>query len=383
MKLKFIVPYLIVAAGTAAIASASSKNTPGIGETKWTEFHTSNTFTTTATADMSETVMTDAFLEQKADSLCGHYVTRMLTAQQKLAPYIGTAKYRGAVRQELPGAPVGMHCVYGQYTHLTRALREMGDTLTIIPGDGSRSCAAFRATMTEKYSDARYAGCIHSGTMYPSDRAYNAALEKYLARRRITATSPDSLRVAVMAEFARNNFSIDTVSPGAILVVPRHRGSHTQFHAIMYPGRGRIDKNGQFIADSTGIAIYSAHNKERLGDLFETWDTSNVFAVDTKQIAKIAYATELQRVENMPDAELIGYLGPKTLVDRDALTAMSRPQLQHLARQKYFNHGQDLRIPRRPLTPQITTAVTAPRPTAIPIIPKLPIMARANPQRTR
>ena len=351
MKFKLTVPYVIAAAGLIGLSTANGMGHRDIGNISWNKIHIHNAYAFSQTA--ADAMATEQFLEQKADSLCGHYVNRMLNAQHRLAPFIGTAQYKNAVTQELPGAPVGMHCVYGQYTHLTRAIHEMGDTLNIIPDAGNRSCNAFRATMQKKYSGPQYAGCIHAGVMYASDSAYNAALGKYLAARRITDTSPDRLRIAATREFAKNHFSIDKLNPGAILLVPRHRGSRTKFHAIMYPGRGHIGANGQFVADSNGDALYSAHNKERLGDLFDTWDTSNVFAVDTKKNAQVEYAAELQRIETLDTPNLIAYIAPKTQADRDALATMTRHELQQWVRKKYFNRGTPMRIPHHPVLPDV------------------------------
>lgn len=285
-------------------------------------------------------------LDKKADELRDAYVSNMLTAQQKLNPLLGKNGYRAAVRRELPGAPVGMHCMYGQYTHLSRALAEKGDTLTIIPPSASRACIAFKSEMRKKYSGVEYDGCIFEGKMYESDSLYNAALVKYLKQKKITENTPDSVRWAAIAEFDKRNFSADRLESGAILIVPRYRGSKTKFHAIMDLGRGRIE-NGTFVADTSGRHIYTGHNRETMGDMFKTYDTSNVFAVDTRKIARVEYAKELNRIENMSRQDLLVFLkdAGKDLTPYEQ-QSLSREILVKMARAMYFHQDKQIAAPK-------------------------------------
>ena len=274
-------------------------------------------------------------LDNKADSLRDKYVANMLNAQEKLHPLMGRSGYRAAVRRELPGAPVGQHCVYGQYTHLNRALDEMGDTLTIIPVGGRASCIGFKYHMDKKYNNPEFTDCIHDGVMFETDSAYNVALEKYLKRNGVKFDTPDSVRREYIKKFAARNFSADGLDSGSILIVPRYRGSRNKFHAIMYLGRGQI-QGGKFVADSTGRHIYVGHNRENIGDLFKTYDTSKVFAADTRKIARAEYANELKRIESMSLDQLIASLSDTELSD-SILATYPRSTLVRMARDRYFN----------------------------------------------
>ena len=280
-----------------------------------------------------ERSVSEAYLDNKADSLRDTYVANMLRAQAKLKPLMGKRGYSAAVRQELPGAPVGRHCVWGQYTQLSRALDEMGDTLTIIPQGARTACSQFKFHMRNKYKNAEYVDCIREGVMYESDSAYNAALQKHLSHR-IKASAPDSVRTAAIRKFAQSHYSADNLDSGSILIVPRYRGSRNTFHAIMYLGRGRV-QDGKFVPDSTGRHIYTGHNRENIGDLFKTYDTSNVFAADTKKIVRVEYSKELQRIESMTTPELIQFLEDEK-TPAEMLQSYPRMTLLRLARDKYF-----------------------------------------------
>lgn len=82
----------------------------------------------------------------------------------------------------------------------------------------------------------------------------------------------------------------------------------------MYLGRGQIQA-GKFVADSTGRHIYVGHNRENIGDLFKTYDTSKVFAANTRKIARAEYANELKRIESMSSDQLIAVLSDIELSD--------------------------------------------------------------------
>ncbi len=355
MSFKKIIPYVLIPAsvffgGMVRISNsnASAKTATGTHAIAALD---ANTVHFNAMIDIMnpeiKSRMDQMSLDKKADDLVDKYVANMLNAQQKLKPLLGTVKYRSAVRQELPGAPVGYHCVYGQYTQLNRALRDMGDTLTIVPTDASRACIAFKSKMRKKYAAPEYQNTIHEGHMFESDSAYNVALDKYMARRKIAPDAPDSVRNAVAAQFASKNFSADGLSAGTMLVVPRYRGSKNKFHMIMLLGRGRIE-NGKFVPDDTGRYIYTGHNREIIGDLFETWDVLNVFAADTRKIARAQYAAEWQRIEAMPDSALVAFLqcNDTTTGPCSGIPAIPRPALLDMARSRYFKDTTSQSMPK-------------------------------------
>ena len=333
MKFKWTVPYLLLGVTLLSGAGASSPYAENIPApvTSANDLSVSYRITMPYNTDFERSV-NEFYLDDKADSLCRTYVSNMLRSQAKLEPLLGKRGYSAAVRAELPGAPVGKHCVWGQYTQLSRALSEMGDTITVIPDGARTGCAQFMHLMREKYKKT---GTIREGVMFRSDSAYNAALERYLTRRHVTPQTPDSVRRAMVAKFAANNFSADSLSVGTILIVPRHRGAHNLFHAIMYLGRGRVE-NGVFVADASGNHIYVGHNREKIGDLFGTYDTNNVFAADTRHIVRNAYAQELSALENMPTDKLVAFVSDG---DTQKLPPhmYSRDQLLRVARDKYFN----------------------------------------------
>lgn len=277
-------------------------------------------------------------IQQRAINTRGVYVENMLGAQKRLAPAVKTPGYANAVRRELPGAPVGLHCMYGQYTQLMRALNGNGDTITVIPHSAQSACIEFKNQMRKKYAKPEYAGSIKEGHAFESDAAYDDALHEYLVRHGITSASPSDKRTAAEQEFARNNFSIERVNPGSILIVPRFRGAKTQFHAIMFLGRGRVE-NGQFIADQGGNYMYAAHNSEKIGDLSK-WDMSNVFCADIEQILAKEYAKELKRLESLPRDKMIKYLIDGTDIRADDLQALPRTELVRMVQAKYF--GDDI-----------------------------------------
>lgn len=356
MSFKKIVPYVLIPASVILAGLSRANNSSASAQTATGTYAIAtmdsgitpfNAIIDIANPEM-KAQMEQMSLDKKADDLVGKYVDNMLTAQQKLKPLLGTTKYRSAVRQELPGAPVGYHCVYGQYTQLNRALRDMGDTLTIVPTDASRACIAFKSEMRKKYAAPEYQNAIHEGQMFESDSAYNVALGKYMTRRKVAQNAPDSVRNAVAAQFAAKNFSADELSAGTMLVVPRYRGSKNKFHMIMLLGRGRIE-NGKFVPDENGRYIYTGHNRETIGDLFETWDASNVFAADTRKIARAQYAAEWQRIEAMPDSALISFLerNDTTTKPCPVYSNMPRPVLLDLVRSRYFKEPAPKNIPNQ------------------------------------
>lgn len=343
MNFKRIIPYLIAGMPLAAsisgtAAQLTSERQPNHYNTITTKTIKNDLFTVVEMVDthFCEIYSIEHYLDLKAADLCNQYKNNMLAAQNRLAPYLGKHGYVAAVRQELPGAPVGGHCVYGQCTQLQRALSTMGDTVTIVPECASRECIAFKSNMRKKYSDASvYENCIFEGRMYETDSAYTAAMKKYLTRNH--ATTKESV-IKYTKRFDQQNFSVESIEPGSMLIVPRTRGNRQQFHMITYVGRGRIENN-QFIPDKNGRPVYTAHNRERIGYLFDTWDTNNVFAANIRQIAHAQYAQELKHIENMPRQKIIEYiLSGKNSVNPEQLKQIPISMLQKMARDKYFNN---------------------------------------------
>ncbi len=287
----------------------------------------------------------DTRLLAKAKNLRLSYVGNVLDTQQKIAPYRGTRHYRMAVLNEMPSAPVGRHCVYGQYTQLMRALSENGDTLTIVPLNGGRACTEFKNQMRNKYRGPEYAGCIHEGRAFESDSAYNKALMEYLRKNGVDENIPSPKRQIFTEKFARTNFSAEQIAPGSIWIVPRYRGSTTKFHAIMFLGRGKI-VNGNFVETKDGKFLYAGFNRESIGDVFKTYDMSNVFSASVEDIASIEYDKELRRLESMPVDKMIEYIVNGTNMNVDDLRKMPRKQLLRIVRNKYF--GQPLFTPTVP-----------------------------------
>ena len=288
---------------------------------------------------MLKKVMVKYRLATRAINTCEKYIDNMLAAQKRLNKTIGTSGYNTAVRQELPGATVGSHCMYGQYTQLMRALNDNGDTLAVIPDGGKSTCIAFKDQMRNKYSKPEYAGAIKEGRAFESDTAYNAALEQYLRRNGITNATDAAKRDAAIAEFAKHNFSLAHVNPGSIMIVPRFRGAKTKFHAIMFLGEGRIE-SGEFVPSATGKYMFTAHNRERIGDVVQNWDMSNVFTADIEMILQIEYTKELKRLESMSREQMIEYISAGTKIAADKLLKLPQTELVQLVQAKYF--GDDI-----------------------------------------
>lgn len=334
MRFKKVIPYIFF--GSALIGTTAHNTAPDIRPTPITNGTKKQAYVIDFIkyTPAKEYETNSQYLDNKADSLCDLYINNMLAAQQKLKPLIGTQKYYRAVREMLPGAPVGYHCLYGQFTHLARALDKMGDTLTIIPEDARMACFMFKKQMRKKYSTN--SDCIYEGVMHKSDNAYNAALSRYLRCKNVTDETPDSVRMQHIAHFAQKNFSADAIKPGAILIVPRHRDSRNTFHAIMFLGRGHVENN-IFTPDSAGQHIYVGHNRENIGDLFKTYDMSSVFVANTRNIVRAEYQQELTKIESMSREQLIEYLSPENAT---LLAGTSHDRLLHMARNKYFNQPQ-------------------------------------------
>lgn len=344
MRLKRIAYYTLIGTGILLASSASNKeivNTkaePKTAEFKPIEFKPLKFAPMTFNLQDKQALenkLKQFYLESKSTELQGRYLSNTLEGRKKLEPFLGTKGYASAVRKELPGAPVGYHCVYGQYTQLNRALKDMGDTLTLIPNEASQACFQFKHQMKQKYGSAEYADCIYEGRMFQSDSAFTQALNQFLARNRISETSNDSLRTEFINKFKKKNFSVEDLHAGAMLVVPRYKGSKNEFHMIVFIGKGFI-KEGNFVPDDNGEYIYAGYNNEKMGELFKTWDTSNVFAADTKNIAKAQYAKEYDSLCTMQNHDLVRFINQNTPVCDRRLDFLPRQTLVDIAKLKYF-----------------------------------------------
>ena len=275
-------------------------------------------------------------IQKKAKELCDLYISNVLQGQKNIKQ--GNKNYRKSVKIELPGAPVGLHCVYGQYVQLTRALEDLGDTLTLIPRDASRACPTFRTEMRKKYSGDEYSGAIYNGKMFKSDAAYNRALAEFLKHHNVTEETPDSVKSKWIEKFEKNNFSVDALHPGAILVIQKNSNPNNT-HAVMFVGRGHV-KNGEFIPDVNGKAIYAGFNNESVGDIFTSYSTDRIFAADIYQIAAVSYTKEYEQVQGMTNEQLYDYIGEQ---NGQLAKNKSREELLKAANAKYFK--ENLQVP--------------------------------------
>lgn len=271
-------------------------------------------------------------INTKAKELCNLYISNVLRGQQNIKN--SNKSYFGAVRTELPGAPVKQHCVYGQYTQLNRALNELDDTLTVIPFDARYACSTFRNEMKKKYAAPKFAGALHNGKMFKSEAAYNRALSAFLAHNNVTDKTPQDVKDKVIAKFEQNNYKADDLHPGTILIV--QRGSNpNNAHAIMYLGRGRVENKKDFIPDSNGVHIYAGYNNESVGDLFLAFNTDHVFAADVYTIASALYTDEVAKIQTMNQKELFQFV-----YDESSETYAFMPhkdKLETMAMDKYLN----------------------------------------------
>ena len=125
----------------------------------------------------------------------------------------------------------------------------------------------------------------------------------------------------------------------------------------MYLGRGRVEQ-GKFVADSTGRHIYVGHNRENIGDLFKTYDASNVFAADTRKIARAEYSNELKRIESMDSVDLISFLS-NDKTPAFVLRSYPRTTLVRMARNRYFKRSDMCMNP--PIATTLTSGIPAPQ----------------------
>lgn len=269
-------------------------------------------------------------LEQKATELCDTYIDFVIQGQKNINN--SDLNHRRAVLNELPGAPVGLHCIYGQYTQLNRAIAELGDTINIIPEAGRNACSTFRREMLKKYSAPEYAGAIHQGKMM-KPRAYKSALKSFLRRNNVTTATPDSVRQAVIAKFAQNHFSVESLHPGSILIIQKTADPNNT-HAVMFLGRGYV-RDDNFIPDERGSFIYAGYNNESMRDIFATYNTNRIFAADIHDIALVAYTKEFEKLQQANSEELFRFV--YELPSDIYAMVPNRQHIEALAEQKFFD----------------------------------------------
>ena len=274
----------------------------------------------------------DDQINAKAQDLVDTYIDNVLAGQNRIKH--SKKGHARAVLDEFPGAFVRWYCIYGQYNQWNRAVAEMGDTLKLIPFDARHSCPEFRRLMKQKYSGPEYAGVLYNGKMFKSDRDYNNALAAFLKRNKVTDETPDSVRQNIINKFAQNNFSIESLHPGAMVIIQKNN-TPSNTHAVMYLGRGRM-KNGKFIPDTNGKHLYAGYNNESIEDVFAAYRTDHIFAVDMYNLSRVAYTQELQKVQNMDYDEMFRYVYDEPYQGSYAL-APNTKTMRAMATDKYFN----------------------------------------------
>lgn len=292
-----------------------------------------------------ETSVVQPRIDSKAKNLCDTYINFVLQGQKNIKS--GKGGHARSVQRELPGAPAKWYCLFGLYTQLNRALNQMGDTLTLIPFTSRNACPTFRKEMRQKYSAQEYAGALHSGKMFKSDVEYNRALEAFLKHNRITDSTPEDKRNAVIAKFQKNNFKASDLHPGAIIIV-QHNNISSNTHAITYLGRGRVE-HGKFVPDENGAFIYAGYNNESIGDIFKVYNTKHIFAADIYNIAQVDYGKEYDKLMNMEHDDLFRFV--YDMPQENCWLAPTDRQLAQLATEKYFN--RNFNIPQ----PQVRTSM--------------------------
>ena len=120
----------------------------------------------------------------------------------------------------------------------------------------------------------------------------------------------------------------------------------------MLLGRGKVE-NGQFVPTPDGKFIYTGFNNESIGDVFKTYDMSNVFSASVEDILNVEYGKELQRLESMSKDEMIAYIIKDTSLRAADLATLSRRDLISLLHNKFF--GEPIPQKIRPAI-QITQA---------------------------
>lgn len=254
---------------------------------------------------------TEQTVDYKIELLMNKYIDNAISGTHRIIENRKTKNYLKSVRSELPGAPYDetsgtLHCLYGQYTQLNRALADLNDTITIIPTiyNAHQSSLSFKQQMTKLYDNPEYQNAIHHGHLYTTDTEYNRALNKYLKSK--THGNPgdnlDSLRAEYTKIFANNNYCATMLNPGTIIIV-------NSGHAVMYLGQGKIENN-EFVPDSNGTAICCTYNTEYPAIKLSTWNTTKSFAADIRKIAKKKYEQELHYINSLQRTEIINRFSP-------------------------------------------------------------------------
>lgn len=223
-------------------------------------------------------------IENRAQKLISTYIDFAINGTKRIIENKNKSGYMSAVRQELPGAPTNtsrrtLHCLYGQYTQLNRALAEIGDTIQMIPRaeNAHMATSSFRRNMSKLYNNTEYKKSIYTGHLYSTDEEFNAALDKYIKTNTNNKKGNlDSLRNLYTQQFKQTNFCATELNPGTIIIV-------SSGHAVMYLGQGSV-KNEEFIPDENGHAIVCSYNREHPAIDLSYWGTKNAFAADIKNI---------------------------------------------------------------------------------------------------
>ena len=323
MKFKVVLPYLLF--GSLMLAPK------GMGEFRDSE----NSSSLHAQQISTQNILnTQKQIDAKAQELCDTYIANVLQGQENIKH--SKTSHSRAVAKEFPGAVIRWYCIYGQYTQWNRAVSELGDTLHLIPFEARHSCPEFRRQMKQKYSGPEYAGVLYNGKMFKSDKDYKNALSAFLVRNHVTDSTPDSVKQSIINKFAQNNFSAESLHPGAILIVQKS-ATPSNTHAIMYLGKGYM-RNGVFVADPKGKVLYAGYNNESIDDIFSVFPTNRIFAVDMFELARYAYTQEFQKIQNMNYNEMYQYVYD---VPQDLYALSPRHQdLKKMAQEKYFNKAK-------------------------------------------
>lgn len=245
-------------------------------------------------------------VDYKTELLMDKYIDNAVSGTNRIIKNRKTKGYLKSVRSELPGAPYNktygtLHCLYGHYTQLNRALADLNDTINIIPttSNAHQASISFKQEMTKLYDNPEYPRAIHHGHLYATDAEYNRALNKYLENRMRgkRGDNSDSLRAEYTKTFEKNNYCATMLNPGTIIIV-------NSGHAIMYLGQGKIENN-EFVPDSNGTAICCAYNSEHPAVRLNMWKTTKSFAADIRKIAEKKYEQELHRIDSLQHAEVV------------------------------------------------------------------------------
>ena len=319
MKFKSLFPYLLF--GSLTLLPKGATDT----QEKGSSLHAQQIVQTQTVPSTKEKI------DAKAQELCDTYIDNVLQGQKNIKN--SKKRHSRAVLDEFPGAVVRWYCIFGQYTQLNRAVADLGDTLSLIPFEARHSCPEFRRLMKNKYNAPEYAGTIYSGKMYKSNKDYSNALSAFLKAKRVTDSTPDSVRQTLIQQFAKNNFSVESLHPGAIVIIQKSN-TPSNTHAVVYLGRGCVE-NGSFVPDTNGKHLYAGYNNETIADMFGTYRTDKLFVADIYGIAVAEYTKELNRIQNMEYDDMFDYVYN---VPSD-LYAMAPAQktLRNMATEKYFN----------------------------------------------